>query len=49
MHNSLPSARKILKNIPYSSTQQLVQLLLKGGSFDFLNYTPDIYIPIRDF
>ncbi|MBE9094637.1 hypothetical protein [Tychonema sp. LEGE 07203] len=44
----LPSAGKILKNIPYPSTQQLVQLLPKGSSLDLLNYTADIYIPIGD-
>ncbi|WP_333294722.1 hypothetical protein [Microcoleus sp. CZ3-B4] len=37
--DQLPSARKILKNIFYSLTQQLVQLLLKGGSFNLLNYS----------
>ncbi|MEG3986260.1 hypothetical protein QUA13_03750 [Microcoleus sp. S28C3] len=39
----LALAGKILKNIPYPLTQELVQLAQKGGYFIFLNNKPEIY------
>ncbi|MEG4204321.1 hypothetical protein QUA20_10375 [Microcoleus sp. Pol7_A1] len=39
----LALAGKILKNIPYPLTQELVQLAQKGGYFNFLNNKPEIY------
>ncbi|MBE9161294.1 hypothetical protein QT995_00920 [Microcoleus sp. S36b_A3] len=34
---------KLLENIPYPSTQELMQLSQNGGCFDFLQDEPDIY------
>jgi hypothetical protein len=40
----LAIVEKLLANIPYPSTQELVQLSQKGGCFDFLHDEPnDIY------
>ncbi|NQE34519.1 hypothetical protein [Microcoleus asticus] len=39
----LALAGKILKNIPYPSTQELVQLAQKGGYCNFLNDELEIY------
>ncbi|MEG4589239.1 hypothetical protein QUA54_29085 [Microcoleus sp. MOSTC5] len=39
----LALAGKILKNIPYPLTQELVQLAQKGCYFNFLNNKPEIY------
>ncbi len=39
----LAIADKILENIPYPSTQELIQLAQSGGCFDFLYDEPDIY------
>lgn len=39
----LAIADKLLENIPYPSTQELMQLSQSGGCFDFLYDEPDIY------
>ncbi|MFM9265298.1 hypothetical protein [Tychonema sp. BBK16] len=39
----LAIADKLLENIPYPSTHQLMQLAQSGGCFDFLYNEPDIY------
>lgn len=39
----LAIADKLLENIPYASTQELMQLAQSGGCFDFLYDEPDIY------
>ncbi|MGL5058891.1 MAG: hypothetical protein ACRC62_02830 [Microcoleus sp.] len=39
----LAIVEKLLANIPYPSTQELVQLAQIGGCFDFLCDEPDIY------
>ncbi|MEG5017990.1 MULTISPECIES: hypothetical protein [unclassified Microcoleus] len=39
----LAITEKLLENIPYPSTQELMQLTQSGGGFDFLHDEPDIY------
>ena len=39
----LAIANKLLENIPYPSTQELMQLAQSGSCFDFLHDEPDIY------
>jgi hypothetical protein len=39
----LAIVEKLLANIPYPSTQELVQLAQRGGCFEFLHDEPDIY------
>lgn len=39
----LAIAEKLFANIPYPSTQEIVQLAQKSGCFEFLHDEPDIY------
>ena len=35
--------KKLLKNIPYASSNELMYLAEKGKAFDFLHDEPDLY------